>query len=83
MHMKCLLISTMEKALTHVTYVPHHGIYHPHKTGKIRVLFDCSAKFRGVFLKRMLYKSPGLTNSLVGMLTRFREDRFAVMPNIQ
>ena len=29
-------------------YVPHHEVYHPHKPGKIRVVFDCSAKFHGV-----------------------------------
>ena len=64
-------------------YIPHHGIYHPHKPGKIRVVFDCSAKFRGVSLNSMLYKGPDLTNSLVGVLTRFREDRIAVMADIE
>ena len=28
-------------------YIPHHGIYHPHKPGKIRVVFDCSGKYQG------------------------------------
>ena len=28
-------------------YLPHHGIYHPCKPGKRRVVFDCSAKFQG------------------------------------
>ena len=59
-------------------YIPHHGIYHPYKPEKIRVVFDCSAKFRGVSLNSMLYKGPDLTNSLVGVLTRFQEDRIAV-----
>ena len=49
-------------------YVPHHGIYNPHKPGKIRVVFDSSAKFRGVSLNSMLCKGPNLTNSLVGVL---------------
>ena len=31
----------------------------------------------------MLYKGPDLTNSLVGVLTRFREDRIAVMADIE
>lgn len=26
-------------------YIPHHRVYHPHKPGKIRVVFDCSARF--------------------------------------
>ena len=64
-------------------YIAHHGVYHPHKPGKIRVVFDCSAKFNGVSLNSMLYKGPDLTNSLVGVLTRFREDRVAVMADIE
>ena len=31
----------------------------------------------------MLYKGPDLTNSLIGVLTRFREDRIAVMANVE
>ena len=31
----------------------------------------------------MLYKGPDLTNSLVGVLTRFREDRIAVMADVE
>ena len=64
-------------------YIPHHGVYHPHKPGKIRVVFDCSAKFMGLSLNDMLDKGPDLTNSLVGVLTRFREDRVAVMADIE
>ena len=28
-------------------YLPHHGIYHPKKPGKIRVVFDCSIEYKG------------------------------------
>ena len=56
-------------------YIPHHGVYHPPKPGKIRVVFYCSAKFNGVSLNNMQYKGPDLTNSLVGVLTRFRQDK--------
>ena len=31
-------------------YVPHHGVYHPKKPEKIRVVFDCSATFGGTSL---------------------------------
>ena len=30
-----------------VWYIPHHGVYHPKKPGKIRVVFDCSSRFHG------------------------------------
>ena len=64
-------------------YIRHHGVYHPHKPGKIRVVFDCSAKFNGVSLNSMLHKGLDLTNSLTGVLTRFRQDRIAVTADIQ
>ena len=31
-------------------YIPHHGVIHPAKPGKVRVVFDCSAEFRGTDL---------------------------------
>ena len=30
----------------HTWYIPHHGLYHSKQTVKIRVVFDCSAKFK-------------------------------------
>ena len=47
------------------------------------MVFDCSAKFNGVSLNSMLYKGPDFTNSLIGVLTRFRQDRIAVTADIQ
>ena len=64
-------------------YILHLRVYYPHKPGKIRVVFDCSAKFMGNSLNDMLYKGPNLTNSLVGVLSRFREDRVAVIADIE
>jgi len=62
-----------------VCYLPHHGVYHPRKPEKIRVVFDCSSKFQGVSLNDCLMQGPDLTNSLVGVQTRFREDPVAFM----
>ena len=28
-----------------VWYIPHHGVYHPNKPGKLRVVFDCSTEY--------------------------------------
>ena len=49
-------------------YIPHHGIYHPHKPGKIHVVFDCSAKYQGKSLDDLLLlvNGPDLTNTLFG-----------------
>ena len=35
-------------------YIPHHSVYHPKKPGKLRVVFDCSAKFHGISLNDTL-----------------------------
>ena len=32
---------------SNVSFIPHHGVYHPLKPEKIRVVFDYSARFRG------------------------------------
>lgn len=66
-----------------VWYIPHHGIYHPRKPQKIRVVFDCSAKFNGTSLNDQLMQGPDLTNVLVRVLTRFRQDRVAFMADIE
>ena len=65
-----------------VWYLPHHGVYHPTK-GKLRVVFDCGAKHRGVSLNEKLLQGPDLTNSLIGVLLRFRKHRIAMMADIE
>ncbi|KAK3719598.1 hypothetical protein QZH41_015732, partial [Actinostola sp. cb2023] len=55
-------------------YIPHHGVYHPKKPGKIRVVFDCSAEYQGHSLNRHLLQGPDLTNTLIGVLCRFRQE---------
>ncbi len=64
-----------------VWYLPHHGVYHPTKR-KLRVVFDCSAKFHGSSLNDQLLQGPDLTNSLLGVLTRFRLERVAFIGDI-
>ena len=54
-----------------VWYIPHHGVYHPKKPTKIRVVFDCSAEFHNESLNKHLLQGPDLTNNLVGVLCRF------------
>ena len=64
-------------------YLPHHPVFHPAKPGKIRVVFDCSAKFRGSSLNDKFLQGPDFTNSLVGVLTRFRQERVALMSDVE
>ena len=53
-------------------YNPHHGVYNCQKQ-KIRAVFDCSTKYLGRSLNDCLLPGPDLTNSLLGLLCRFRE----------
>ncbi|XP_057302738.1 uncharacterized protein LOC130636904 [Hydractinia symbiolongicarpus] len=64
-------------------YLPHHGVYHPRKPNKIRVVFNCSATYGGVSLNSLLLKGPDLANQIVGVFTRFREEQVAVAGDIE
>lgn len=64
-------------------YIPHHGVYHPRKPSKIRVVFDCSAQSSGTSLNSVLLQGPDLLNSLVGVLCRFREKPVALVGDIE
>ena len=64
-------------------YVPHHGVYHPKKPDKIRVVFDCSAYCQGTSLNDHILQGPDLTNGLIGVLVRFRQERIALMCDVE
>ncbi|XP_043222567.1 uncharacterized protein LOC122381883 [Amphibalanus amphitrite] len=66
-----------------VWYIPHHGVYHPFKQEKIRVVFDCAARFRGVSLNSVLMQGPDLANSLTDVLVQFREGPCAFMADVE
>ncbi len=66
-----------------VWYLHHHGVYHPKKPDKIRVVFNCSMDFQGRFLNKELLQGPDLTNSIVGVLTRFRMGPVAFMADVE
>ena len=66
-----------------IWYLPHHGVYHHRKPDKIRVVFDCSAVYKGQSLNQNLLLGPDLTNSLLGVLCRFRQDNTAFMCDLE
>ena len=51
--------------------------------GKVRVVFDCAAKFKDVSLNSRLLQGPDFMNSLVGVLMRFRQDHIALAADIE
>ncbi|XP_028410467.1 uncharacterized protein LOC114533081 [Dendronephthya gigantea] len=64
-------------------YLPHHPVTHPQKPEKVRIVFDCAAKFHNVSLNDQLLQGPDFTNSLVGVLMRFRQERVAVTADVE
>ncbi|XP_030844157.1 uncharacterized protein LOC100890944 [Strongylocentrotus purpuratus] len=63
-----------------VWYIPHHGVIQPNK---LRVVYDCSAQYKGESLNDYLLTGPDLTNALVGVLCRFRRDEIAFSCDIK
>ena len=66
-----------------VWYIPHHGVRQAQKPDKVRVVFDCPAKFHGESLNDSLLQGPDLTNSLLDVLLRFREHSVAFTADIE
>ncbi|KAL3981342.1 small subunit ribosomal protein S12 [Sarotherodon galilaeus] len=72
----------LERSDGKVWYIPHHGVYHP-KKHKMRVVFDCGAAYQGFTLNGQLLQGPNLTSTLIGVLTRFRQEPVAVMADVE
>ena len=66
-----------------VWYIPHHGIYHPQKLDKIRVVFDASTELKGESLNRHLLPGSDLTNSLNGVHCRFCKEPIAFTCDVE
>ena len=72
----------LDKDNGRIWYLPHHPVTHRLKPDKTRIVFDCAAKFNGESLNQHLLTGPDLTNSLVGVLIRFRQEPIAVVADI-
>ncbi|XP_062592880.1 uncharacterized protein LOC134254337 [Saccostrea cucullata] len=64
-------------------YLPLFGVYHPKKPDKIRGVLDSSVVYQGMSLNNVLLTGPNLTNSLLGVLLRFRRDQIAVIADVE
>ena len=56
---------------------------HPQKPDKVRIVYDCAAKFDETSLNDQLLQGPDNTNSLTGVLLRFRKEPVALMSDIE
>ena len=61
-------------------YIPHHCTS---EDVKFRVVFDCSARSHGESLNDKLLQGPDLTNTVAGVLIRFRQHPVAVVADIK
>ena len=64
-------------------YLPHHPVLSPKKPGKVRIVYDCAAVAHNRSLNDFLMKGPDLTNSLVGVLLRFRKGCVAIVSDVE
>ena len=72
-----------ETANQPVWYVPHHPVLNPHKPDKVRRVCNAASKFRGYSLNDVLLAGPDLLASLMGILARFRENKYAMSADIE
>ncbi|XP_053398103.1 uncharacterized protein LOC128556591 [Mercenaria mercenaria] len=82
-HAEVVSDSDLQVVNGHEWYIPHHGVFHPKKPGKLRVVFACSAVFNGQSLNSHLLQGPDLTNTLIGVLCRFRMEKVAFACDIE
>lgn len=64
-------------------YLPHHPVVNPHKPGKLRIVFDAAAEFEGTSLNKNLVQGPDMSNSLIGVLLRFRQGNIGLAADVQ
>lgn len=64
-------------------FLPIFSVYHPKKPDQVRMVFDSSAQCNSVSLNNVLLTGPDFTNSLLGVLLRFRLDNIGAMADIQ
>lgn len=66
-----------------VWYLPHHLVLHLLKPEKVCIVFDCVAWYQGTSLNDDIHQGPDLTNKLLGILLKFRQEPIALNVNIE
>jgi hypothetical protein len=64
-------------------YLPHFYVINCNKPNKIRVVFDAAARFQGLCYNDLLLRGPPSILSLVGVLIRARQYRYALSADIE
>ena len=64
-------------------YLPHQAVLSESKPGKVRIVFDCAAKQKGISLNSQALQGPDMVNKLLHVLLRFRCHPIAVTADIE
>ena len=64
-------------------YLLHNAAFNPNRPRKPRVAFDCAARCIGSSFNGLLPSGPDLTNSLLSVLLRFRQEPVALSSDIE
>ena len=75
--------SKSQNSSSKIWYLPHHGVISDKKPGKLRVVFDCAARYQGESLNDKCKQGPDLNNKLVHVLLRFRQHELAIMGDVE
>ncbi|XP_055643693.1 uncharacterized protein LOC129779933 [Toxorhynchites rutilus septentrionalis] len=73
------LVTTSQR----VWYLPIFPVFNPNKPGKLRIVWDAAATVHGTSLNSVLLTGPDQLTSLISVLQKFREHRFAICGDIR
>ena len=63
-------------------YLIHHGVRHPFKPDKLRIVMDASFECEGISLNNQMLKGPNLVPLLPSALLKFREGLISLQADI-
>ena len=77
-HFRKLTTAEASHEPDNVWYLPLMAVTNPNKPNKVRLVLDAAAKSHGMSLNDCLMQGAQNINSLIGVLTRWREKRIAL-----
>ena len=76
-------LTERENHIGPVFFIPHEVLKPDSKSTPFRIVFNTSANFHGYILNEYYAKGPQMINNLLGILLRFRKERFAMVGDIR